>query len=248
MPRVVITGANRGLGLEFTRQFLASGWTVLAGVRHPAGAATLGELVEAEPSKLAIHAVDLSDLASIERFAAAIDDAPIDVLINNAGIMDIGTSDFSEKNRHNIQVLGSLDHDGWVKVFRTNVLGTTRLTEALLPLLAAGANRKIVMISSVMGSITACTPGSFPPGGGLYLYRSTKAALNMVTRNMAADLAGRGYTVIAVNPGWVRTDMGGADALFDPATSVSKMIGVITRATPADNGSFISHDGARLPW
>lgn len=248
MPSVVITGANRGLGLEFTRQFLASGWTVHAGVRRPAQASSLAELAEAEPSTLNIHAVDLSEFSSIDQFAAGIGDAPIDVLINNAGIMDIGTSDFSEKNRHSIQVLGSLDHDAWAEVFRTNVLGTTRLTEALLPNIAAGADRKIVMISSIMGSIAACVLGSFPPGGGLYLYRSTKAALNMVTRNMAADLAGRGFTVIAVNPGWVRTDMGGADAMFDAATSVGNMISVITGATPADNGSFISHDGARLPW
>ncbi|WP_421838827.1 SDR family oxidoreductase [Novosphingobium sp.] len=248
MPSVVITGANRGLGLEFTRQFLATGWTVHAGVRRPAQAANLAALADAESLRLNIHAIDLSDFVSIERFAAGLGDAPIDLLINNAGIMDVGASDFSEKNRHSIQVLGLLDHEAWAEVFRTNVLGTTSLTEALLPHLAAGKDRKIVMISSIMGSITACATGSFPPGGGLYLYRSTKAALNMVTRNMAADLARGGFTVIAVNPGWVRTDMGGADAMFDPAISVGNMIAMITGATTADNGSFISHDGARLPW
>lgn len=248
MPNVVITGANRGLGLEFTRQFLAAGWTVHAGVRQPGNSTGLAELAQETSSKLFVHEADLSDIASLDRFAAELGDAPIDLLINNAGIMDVGASDFSEKNRHSIQVLGSLDHEAWTEVFRTNVLGTTRLTEALLPHLEAGKDRKIVMISSIMGSITACATGSFPPGGGLYFYRSTKAALNMVTRNMAADLASRGFTVIAVNPGWVRTDMGGTDALFEPATSVRNMIGVITGATTADNGSFISHDGARLPW
>lgn len=248
MPSVVVTGANRGLGLEFTRQFLALGWTVHVGVRAPAKSAGLAGLAQEAPSRLTIHTLDLSDFASIDRFAAGLDGAPIDLLVNNAGIMDVAPSDFSEENRHSIQVLGSLDQDAWADVFRTNVLGTTHLTETLLPNLAAGTHRKIVMISSIMGSITACATGSFPPGGGLYFYRSTKAALNMVTRNMAADLAGDGFTVIALNPGWVRTDMGGADAMFDPDASVGNMMRVISESKPAENGSFISHDGARLPW
>lgn len=248
MPSVLITGANTGLGLEFTRQFLGMGWSVHACCRKPERANDLSELGRTASERLRIHPVDLADFGSIESLATRLAGAPIDLLINNAGVMDTTPTDFSEENRGKVQVFGALNHSGWSEVFRINVIGTTRLTEVILPNLQAGGQRKIVMISSIMGSIEACSPNRFPPGGGLYLYRSSKAALNMVARNLAADLASQGFTVLSVNPGWVKTAMGGKDAMLDPETSVGNMIKVMTSASPSDNGSFISHDGVRLPW
>jgi NAD(P)-dependent dehydrogenase (short-subunit alcohol dehydrogenase family) len=248
MPSVLITGANSGLGLEFTRQFLGLGWQLHACCRKPEKAEDLGELGKSAPDRLRVHAVDLADFASIDSLASKLAGAPIDLLINNAGIMDTEPADFSEESRGKIQALGALNYSGWGEVFRVNVVGTTRLTETVLPNLQAGNQRKIVMISSIMGSIEASSPNRFPPGGGLYLYRSSKAALNMVARNLAADLASHGFTVLSLNPGWVKTAMGGKDAMLDPETSVGNMIRVMTETTPSDNGSFISHDGARLPW
>ncbi|WP_219894207.1 SDR family oxidoreductase [Aquisediminimonas profunda] len=248
MPSVLITGANSGLGLEFTRQLLRLGWSVHACCRKPERADDLRALRGGTPESLNIHAVDLADFVSIDNLATKLASAPIDLLINNAGVMDTTPIDFSEDNRRKVQVFGALNHSSWSEVFLINVIGTTRLTEVVLPNLQAGSQRKIVMISSIMGSIEACSPNRFPPGGGLYLYRSSKAALNMISRNLAADLASCGFTVLSVNPGWVKTAMGGRDAMLDPETSVGNMIKVISSATSSDNGSFISHDGARLPW
>jgi NAD(P)-dependent dehydrogenase (short-subunit alcohol dehydrogenase family) len=218
---VIITGANRGLGLEFARQVLARGDVAHAGVRDPAHADALAGL----PGRLTIAACDVTDDASVRAFAAAAR-RPVDVLINNAGIR--------------IRPDGLDDLAAMADTYATNAIGALRVTAAVLPAMGRGA--KIVNLSSGLASIADNT------SGGVYGYRMAKAALNMATRSLAADLAERGILALALSPGWVPTDMGGADAPTPIADSVAGMLRVIDGLTDADSGAFLDFLGARLPW
>ncbi|MCJ8159018.1 SDR family oxidoreductase [Sphingomonas sp. LaA6.9] len=248
MATVLITGANRGLGLEFARQFSVQGWHVHACCRSPDQAGELAELANAAADRFTVHALDIDDFSTVDALASRLGGVPVDLLINNAGILDNRPVSFSEGARSSLQALGAIDYEGWGQVFHVNVIGPMRVTEALLSNVLASTVKKIVMISSIMGSITASDPDAFPPGGGVYIYRTTKAALNMIARNLAADLKARGVIVLSVNPGWVKTEMGGEDGMFTPETSVANMIKAIEASDLASTGSFISHDGTRLPW
>lgn len=248
MKTTLITGANKGLGLEFVRQLSGSGWYVHACCRNPEQATELNALAEQSAGRISVHTLDVGDFAGIDALANAFKGKPIDLLLNNAGIIDTVPTSFSEGSRTTLQALGNINYEGWSEVFRINVIGTMRVTEAFLENVAASDQKTIVMISSVMGSITACDPDKFPPGGGIYVYRSSKAALNMVARNLAADIKARDMVVLSLNPGWVKTKMGGEGGMFTPEVSVGNMINVINNSTLADTGSFISHDGTRLTW
>jgi NAD(P)-dependent dehydrogenase (short-subunit alcohol dehydrogenase family) len=248
MPTALVTGASKGLGLEFVRQLAASGWRVHACCRSPQSADSLRALARDAGEHVEVQQLDIDDFASIDELATRFSDEKIDLLINNAGIIDTVPTSFSESSRTTVQALGGINYDGWADVMRTNVVGTMRMAEAFLPNVEASEGKTIVMISSIMGSITANDPDAFPPGGGIYVYRSSKAALNMVARTLAADLKARGITVLSLNPGWVKTDMGGKDAMFTPEMSVGNMLSVVGASSIADTGTFISHDGRRLPW
>jgi NAD(P)-dependent dehydrogenase (short-subunit alcohol dehydrogenase family) len=248
MPSALITGANRGLGLEFVRQFEARGWHVHAGCRQPDAAVALNTLAAASAGRINVHRLDLGDHASIERIASTLRHTPIDLLLNNAGTIGTSGERFSEQSRKTLQAFGHLDYGEWLEVLRVNVIGTAKVTEAFAEHVAASQRKCIVMISSVMGSITWNDRNRFPPGGGIYLYRSSKAALNMVARTLAADLHARGITVLTLNPGWVKTDMGGSDGLFETSDSVGRMMKRMDEASLDRSGSFLSHDGAEIPW
>ncbi|MBC7905312.1 MAG: SDR family oxidoreductase [Rhodospirillaceae bacterium] len=222
MPTILITGANRGLGLEFVRQYAADGWRVIATVRDPlAGKA-------ASDAGADIYVADVSDPNSIQRLKGALAGVELDVLLNNAGI-------YGEN-----QSFGAVDPDGFLKVMRTNVLGPLKMAEAFAGQLTG---RKIIAsVSSMMGSIAENTSGNF------YAYRASKAALDMVMKNLALDLKEQGVTAIALSPGWVRTDMGGPNAPLDAPTAIAGMRAVLAKADLNDSGKFFHFDGRELPW
>src|SRR5262245_23136353 len=228
-PRtMLVTGANRGIGLELARQYLDAGWSVIATAREPQTAAELQALGAGKP--LLVETLDVTDGKSVAALAERLKDRPIDLLINNAGVASIG-------NR-----IGDVKPDEFAHVLAVNTIGPLRVTQALLKNLRAGKGKTVVSITSVLGSIEA------NGGGGFYGYRESKAALNMLTRTLAAELRRDGFICIVMHPGWVQTDMGGANAELTPEQSVTGMRGVIAKLKPEDSGKFWSHDGKTLPW
>jgi NAD(P)-dependent dehydrogenase (short-subunit alcohol dehydrogenase family) len=239
MPTVLITGANRGLGLEFARQYAADGWRVIACARRPAEAAELNELALDSGARVTVHAADVGEHAQLEALAQELHGTPIDVLINNAGVM--GRESFAEKGLAT-QSFGQSDYEDWQRTFRINVLGPMKMAEAFVDNVAASEQKKIVTLTSIVGSIGQ---SSF---GGLYAYRSSKSAANSVMKAMAMDLKRRGIVALPVHPGWVRTDIGGPRGELDVVTSVTGLRKVIAGLTPADAGRFLQWDGRELPW
>lgn len=225
MSTVLITGANRGIGLEFARQYAAEGWRVIATCRRPDRARELAAL------GVEMRALDVADAAGIDELARWLGDAPIDLLINNAGIYG------KESLR-----LGAIDVDEWLAVLRVDAIAPIKVTEALMDNLAASPRPVVANITSKMGSIADNASGA------AYSYRSAKAALNAASKSLAVDLAGRGVVVVVLHPGWVQTDMGGAGALISPATSVHGLRSVIARCAMADSGRFFAYDGTEVPW
>ncbi len=228
MPSVIITGANRGLGLEFARQYAADGWRVFACCREPQQAHDLHELAE-QGENLTVHGVDVANHKQIDALAGDMSNEKIDVIISNAGIYQEGR--FRE-----------LDYQAWVESFQVNTFATAKLTEAFVAQLGHSDKRLIVAITSLMGSIA--DNGS----GGSYLYRSSKAALNAVMKSLAIDLKPRGIGALILHPGWVRTDMGGAGGEITPEVSVRGMRARIDDFTLEDTGRFLNYDGEELPW
>jgi NAD(P)-dependent dehydrogenase (short-subunit alcohol dehydrogenase family) len=226
---ILITGANRGLGLEFARQYLAAGDKVIAGVRDPAHA----EALRALPghARLEIHAIDVTEAASVEAFRRAVGGQPIDILIANAGVYG-----GDRQNR-----LGDIDYDEWLKTFAVNVLGPVRLADAFVDNVAKGRERKMVALSSRMGSTADSS-------GGAIIYRSSKAALSNAWHNLALQLKDRGIACFPVHPGWVQTDMGGEQAPLTPEQSIASLRALIDKSTLADSGRFLSWDGQEIPW
>ena len=222
-PAYLITGASRGLGAEFVRQLRERGHTVVAAVRDPSAAN------DAVRSGAKVARLDVDRPETFDGFARTLD-APVDVLVNNAGIAADDAS------------LGSLTTDTMERVFRTNVIGPALLTKALLPLLQRGQRKLVVNVSSGLGSL-ASTPGGFS-----YAYCASKAALNMLTVLMHRELSGDGFTVVSLDPGWNRTDMGGTAAPLDPTDTVRSMVAILERLGPADSGTFLGYDGQPRPW
>ena len=218
---ILVSGAGRGLGLELARQYAADGWRVIGTVRD-----TKAKL----PSGVERQIADVTDRGQLASLAKALRDVPLDVLFCNAGI--IGKRGMA---------LGSFDYASWEEVLRVNVLGAAALAEALVDNVAASKRKVIAMMSSRLGSITEASGMTVP-------YATSKAALNMLVKGLAANLSGKGVTVVALSPGWVRTDMGGAGAPLTPEASVSGLRKVIAGLKPADSGKFLSYDGSPIPW
>jgi NAD(P)-dependent dehydrogenase (short-subunit alcohol dehydrogenase family) len=231
MPSALITGANRGLGLEFARQYLVDGWKVYAACRDPASASELRRLTETSDNKLRMLAMDVTDPTSIDAAATELDGQAIDLLLNNAGI--IGPQG---------QTIGNINYEAWAEVLAINTMGPMRVSEAFVEHVGRSDCKLIVTLTSGMGSIADNT------SGGSILYRSSKAAVNMVMRSLAIDLAPRGITCVAVNPGWVRTDMGGPNANLQPAESISALRRLIATLGPKQSGKFFNHTGREYPW
>lgn len=232
MQRILVTGANRGLGFEFVRLFLARGDRVIAACRHPGRAQALTQQAAAHPGHLHVLPLDLARPASIVELAreAAMLFEGLDLLINNAGVLVAG------------ERFGQLTADALQDSFRDNAVGPLLLTQALAPLLAQGEHAQVVNISSVMGSIARVSEFRSPS------YAMSKAALNMATVQAAQALAPQGITVHALHPGWVRTDMGGPQAALDPAPAVAALLALIDASGPAQRGAFRGPDGETLPW
>jgi NAD(P)-dependent dehydrogenase (short-subunit alcohol dehydrogenase family) len=228
---LLVTGANRGLGLEFVRQYAEGGWKVFAACRLPKAAKELKELESRQPDRIRIFGLDVTDAAGVKQAAAALRGEPIDLLLNNAGVGGPPG-----------QRIGSLDYAAWARVLDANVLGPARMIEAFVENVASSRERRIVTVTSRMGSIADNS------SGGSYAYRSSKAAVNAAMKSFSIDLAPRGITCVVVHPGWVRTDMGGAGGKLAPAESVKSLRSLIASLKKKDSGKFFNVDGRELPW
>lgn len=222
-PVVLITGANRGLGLEFARQYAKDGWTVIATTRRPAQSDQLNSL------DVEVLQLDVTDRDSIAALAAALKGRAVDMLINNAGI-------FPRVN--NIEKVDAADY---AQTLMVNTLGPVLVTQALMPNLRQGELKRVVNITSQLASIGMNS-------GGFYGYRESKAALNMFTKTLATELGPEGFICLTMHPGWVRTAMGGPGANLSPEESVSAMRTVISKVTPADNGAYRAYNGKPVEW
>jgi NAD(P)-dependent dehydrogenase (short-subunit alcohol dehydrogenase family) len=223
-PTVLITGANRGIGLEYARQFAANGYKVIGTVRDPADAKELSAVADR------VEQLDVADPASVAALARRVNGVPIDILVNNAGVFD----------RRDVTV-DKVDFAAMEQTLAVNALGPLRVVQALLPNLRASKRRTIVNMSSELGSIEKSS-------GRWYAYRASKAALNQINKTLSAELAPEGFICVVLHPGWVRTDMGGTAATYSPEESVSGLVAVIEKLAPADNGRFYDFRGTPVPW
>jgi NAD(P)-dependent dehydrogenase (short-subunit alcohol dehydrogenase family) len=221
LSTILISGAGRGLGLELSRQYAAERWRVIGTVRSPSAKL---------PPGVERHIADVTDMSEVAALARALRGMALDVLFCNAGI--------SGKRG---MALGSFDYESWQEVFRVNVLGAAALAEALVDNVAASERKVIAMMSSRLGSIAESSGMTLP-------YATSKAALNMLVKGLAATLGAKGVIVVALSPGWVQTDMGGPGAPLTPKTSVAGLRKVIAGLTASDSGKFLSHDGSPIPW
>ena len=231
MSAVLITGANRGIGLEFARQYSADEWEVFAACRDPSGARQLQEMARRSADRLTTIPMDVTNGESVRSAAKQLVTVAIDLLINNAGTAGVPG-----------QRTGAVDYENWVRVLDVNTMGPLRVIEAFTDQIARSQRRLIVTITSGMGSLTDNT------SGGSIAYRTSKAAVNMAMRSVAADLTSRRIACIVVNPGWVKTAMGGAGAPLTPEESVAAMRRLIEKVGPEHSGKFFNYDGSEYPW
>ncbi len=222
MSTILITGAGRGLGLELATQYAKDGWQVVGTVRDEAARKRLAA------AGAEAHILDVSEFAKAQELARRLKGRALDILFCNAGI--IGQRGMA---------LGSFDYASWDEVMRVNVLGAAAVAEALVDNVAASEKKVIAMMSSRLGSIAESSGATLP-------YATSKAALNMLVKGLASTLAARHIKVVALSPGWVRTDMGGESAALSPETSVRGLRKVL--AGLQDSGRFFSYDGSPIPW
>ena len=237
MPTALITGASRGLGLEFTRQYAEDGWRVFATCRDPAGASALRGIEAGSEGRVQVNALEVTDHAQIDSLARELSGEALDLLLNNAGVME----------PHDV-TFGNIDYDLWAKVFEVNLLAPTHMSEAFAEHVARSDRKLIVTITSGLGSLDENQAGGRLPPGNLYMYRTSKAAVNMVARGMAADLKDRGITAVAVSPGHVRTDMGGPQARLGREEAIGSVRTLIDGLSLEDSGKFYFYDGSEHAW
>ncbi len=225
---VLITGANRGIGLEFVKQYAADGWQVLACCRHPQSAMALQGLATSN-NNISIHGLDVADFAQIDALAAQLKQHNIDVLINNAGVYP--SSSF-----------GDVDYDAFAAGFKVNSMAPLKMAEAFVQHVARSQLKKIATLSSKMGSIDDNTSGES------YSYRASKCAVNMVMKSLSIDLKPHSISVVTLHPGWVQTDMGGSNAMISAQTSVTGLRSVIEHVNIENTGKFIAYDSKEIAW
>lgn len=230
MTTVLITGANRGIGLEFTAQCLARGDRVIATCRSLATAGVLQGMCNSKP-ELTILELDAGDVGSIAALPHQLKGEAVDIFINNAGVYGPRDSAF-----------GKVEAQQWLDALQVNTIAPLLLTQALIENLRKGKDRKLLYLTSKMGSIAD------NGGGGHYVYRSTKTALNSVVKSLSVDLREEGFIPAVLHPGWVQTDMGGPNALIDTRTSVTGMLKVIDGLDAKQAGGFFNYDGSTIPW
>lgn len=230
MTTVLITGANRGIGFALARQYAAEGTEVIACCRDPAGATTLKNLAAESGGHVRIIQLDVADEASTAALKRALGDQPIDILINNAGIFGPAG-----------QSADRIEAEGWMTTMLVNALAPLLIAQALHDNLKRGSEKKLVAISSELGSTSSA-------GGDNYAYRASKAALNNGMRGLSRDWASEGILVGILDPGWVRTEMGGEVALISPEESARGIISRITQLTPTTSGAFQDYRGSAIRW
>ncbi|UTW44337.1 SDR family oxidoreductase [bacterium SCSIO 12696] len=229
MKTLLITGCNRGIGLELTRQYVQSGWRVHGCCRKPSP--DLQQLQEEYSQQLVVHTLEVDSERSIAALAEAIGSEPIDLLLNNAGVYG------GDGNR-----LGSLDVDEWLQVVRINTIAPLLMAQTFLDNVAASKGKTIAAVSSKVGSIEDNQRGS------TYMYRSSKTALNQAMKSLSIDTAELGIKAVVLHPGWVQTDMGGPNALITTEQSATGLKKVLDELTPEQSGHFINYDGTEIPW
>ena len=227
MPTVFITGANRGLGFEFAKQYAANGWRVIAACRDPAKA----EALSAVEGDVQVETMDVDDDASVASLSDKLKDEAIDLLINNAGIY--GPKHLSAED---------MDYEAWGRVLRTNTMSPFRVTMAFLQQVRNSDQKIIATLSSKMGSLNE------NQDGGEYIYRSSKAALNAALKGLSYDLADAGIRIMLMHPGWARTDMGGPSAPLLPADGVAGLRKVLAGIKDGETGVFYDYNGGELAW
>ena len=221
---VLVTGANRGIGLEYARQLSAKGYTVIGTARAPERAEELAAVADQ------VEQLDVADPASVAALAERLDGVAIDILINNAGIFD-----------RRDETIDKVDFDVMAQTFAVNTMGPLRVTQALMPNLRAGDRKVVIGMSSGLGSIETST-------GRWYSYRSSKSALNSINKVLSQELADEGFIFTVLHPGWVQTDMGGSSATYTPQESVAGLVKVIEGLGPENNGGFYDFQGQPIPW
>ncbi len=229
-PTILITGANRGIGLELTRQFAEDGWQVLACCRNPADAGQLQALGEQNPA-IELHALDVTNYQQMAALADQMGHRPIDILLSNAGIYGSKGTGF-----------GEVDAQEWRQVLEVNTIAPFMLVQTFVEQVAASQQKLVAVISSKVGSIADNS------SGGSYIYRSSKTAVNQVVKSLSIDLADRDISVISLHPGWVKTDMGGPNGEISTDESVAGLKSILQSAGPAQSGQFIEFNGSSIPW
>lgn len=241
MRRILITGSNRGIGLELVRRYLQHDDTLIfATCRRPAEANALNELAQQNPERLKLYPLDVTDQDSIDQsrdWVSAQTDG-LEMLINNAGILPGGVAAREPSSAS----FGALDANAMLKVFQVNAIAPVMVAQAYADLLRRGTNARVINVSSDAGSITRREAGCD------YSYPASKAALNMMTRCLAGSFRESGVIVISLHPGWIQTDMGGPHARMTLEEAVPEIVNVIDKLTLADSGTFLNWDGSRLPW
>lgn len=231
---IFISGCNRGIGLELVKQYSAASWQVYAACRAPEQASELNRLAGQSAGMIQVLPLDVSSESSIAAAGQMLKGQALDILFNNAGVYG--------PTKAAGAAFGSIDSAAWEQVFRVNSVAPLKLVETFLPCLEQGQEKTIAMMSSKMASIADNT------SGGSYIYRSSKAALNAVTRSLAIDLAGKGIKVVCLHPGWVQTDMGGANALISTEESVRGLKNVLDKLGKKQSGCFWNYNGEHIPW
>ena len=232
MPTVLVTGANRGLGLEYVRQYSKQDWQVIACTRKPQAV----ELLELDQSLVKIHELDVIDHAAVDKLAAELSDMSIDVLVNNAGTT--GPRGAPECMKYS--GVDNTDYNIWREVFEVNVLGAFKIATAFHPHLARAESGVLVNMSSDLGSMAQNTMAN------MYSYRSSKSALNMLSKGFSIDW--KDVICVSMAPGWCRTELGGMGAEIKPADSVAEQIKAITTLSREQSGCFIDRFGQPVPW
>jgi NAD(P)-dependent dehydrogenase (short-subunit alcohol dehydrogenase family) len=230
MTTILITGASRGIGLEFVKQYSKEDASIIACCRNPDSANVLNAIAKESGGKVRVQPLDVANKDSIAALAVALDGQPIDIVINNAGI-----------SGPRKQSAGEIDPEGWLDTFRVNTVAPVLVAQALRKNVKLGHDKKIVVITSMMGSTE-------DHGGGMYAYRSSKAALNNAMRGLAREWAKDGIVVGILHPGWVRTDMGGKNAAVAVEDSVKGLRQRIADLRPENSGRYVDYAGAELRW
>jgi len=227
---ILITGANRGIGLELSEQFAEDGWQVLACCRNPADAGQLQALSE-RGLAIELHALDVTDYAQMATLSDQLANRPIDILLSNAGIYGSKGASF-----------GEIEAEEWRQVLEVNTIAPLMLVQAFVEQVAASQQKLVAVISSKVGSIADNS------SGGSYIYRSSKTAVNQVVKSLSIDLSDRDISVISLHPGWVQTEMGGPNAEISTDESVSGLKSILQSAGLAQSGQFIEFNGNSIPW